>query len=90
MIRTPSETVLDRARVREVAGVFHALDSLEAAGDDLLRAGFDRSDVDVIAPPHEVRRKIGAAAYIPAEDLATTARVLTAITAKISEELAAN
>ena len=37
-------------------------------------------------------RDIIARAYgdIPAEDLATTARVLTAITAKISEELAAN
>lgn len=70
MISTPSEAVLDRARVREVTGVFHSLDSLEAAGDDLLLAGFDRSDIDVIAPPDEVRRKIGAAAYIPAEDLA--------------------
>jgi hypothetical protein len=70
-MRRSSEIVLDRARVREVTGVFHSLDSLEAAGDDLLRAGFDRSDVDVIAPPDEVRRKIGAAsAYIPAEDLA--------------------
>jgi hypothetical protein len=70
-MRRSSDIVLDRARVREVAGVFHSLDSLEAAGDDLLRAGFDRSDVDVIAPPDEVRRKLGAAsAYIPAEDLA--------------------
>jgi len=70
-MRRSSEIVLDRARVREVTGVLHSLDSLEAAGDDLLRAGFDRSDVDVIAPPDEVRRKLGAAsAYIPAEDLA--------------------
>jgi hypothetical protein len=66
-----ADTVLDRARVREVAGVFHSFDSLRAAGDDLLLAGFDRSDVDVIAPPDEVRRKVGAAsAYIPPEDLA--------------------
>ena len=37
-------------------------------------------------------RDIIARAYgdIPAEDLATTGRVLTAITARISEELAAN
>lgn len=70
-MRRSSEIVLDCARVREVTGVFHSLDSLEAAGDDLLRAGFDRSDVDVIAPPDEVRRKLGAAsAYIPAQDLA--------------------
>src|SRR3954453_12003735 len=70
-MRKSSEFVLDRTRVREVTGVFHSLTSLETAGDDLLRAGFDRSDVDVIAPPDEVRRKLGAAsAYIPAEDLA--------------------
>lgn len=69
-MRAPSDMVLDLARVREVTGVFHSLEALEAAGDALLLAGFDRSDVDVIAPPDEVRRKLGAAAYIPAEDLA--------------------
>lgn len=65
-----TDPVLDSARVREVAGVFHSLDALEEAGDDLLLAGFDRADVDVIAPPDEVRQKLGGAAYIPAEDLA--------------------
>lgn len=70
-MRAPSDMVLDRARVREVAGVFHSLEAIEAAGDALLLAGFDHSDVDVIAPPDEVRRKLGAAAaYIPTEDLA--------------------
>jgi hypothetical protein len=70
-MRAPSDMVLDLARVREVTGVFHSLKAIEAAGDALLLAGFDRSDVDVIAPPDEVRRKLGAAAaYIPAEDLA--------------------
>jgi hypothetical protein len=67
----PADIVLDRARVREVVGVFHSWSSLKAAGDALLLAGFDRSDIDVIAPPDEVRRKLGpAAAYIVAEELA--------------------
>jgi hypothetical protein len=76
MMLNSSDTVLDRARVREVAGVFHSLDSLEDAGDDLLLAGFDRSEVDVIAPPDEVRRKLGPAlAYIRVEELADVPRV---------------
>jgi hypothetical protein len=72
MMLTPSgETVLDRARVREVVGIFHSLTALKEAGDDLMLAGFDRADVDVIAPPDEVRRKLGAKfAYIPAKELA--------------------
>jgi hypothetical protein len=70
MMRKPDDIVLDRARVREVAGVFHSWTSLKAAGDALRLAGFDRSDIDVIAPPDEVRRKLGASAYIPAEEMA--------------------
>jgi hypothetical protein len=71
MLKRSDETVLDRARVREVVGVFHSLDALKDAGDDLLLAGFDRADVDVIAPPDAVWRKLGAElAYIPAEELA--------------------
>jgi hypothetical protein len=71
MMRKPDDIVLDRARVREVVGVFHSWTSLKAAGDALRLAGFDRSDIDVIAPPDEVRRKLGsAAAYIPAEEMA--------------------
>jgi hypothetical protein len=67
----PADIVLDRARVREVVGVFHSWSSLKAAGDALLLAGFDRSDIDVIAPPDEVRRKHGSASvYIAAEELA--------------------
>jgi hypothetical protein len=71
MMHKPDDIVLDRARVREVVGVFHSWTSLKAAGDALRLAGFDRSDIDVIAPPDEVRRKLGsAAAYIPAEEMA--------------------
>jgi hypothetical protein len=71
MMPGPSEIILDRARVREVAGVFHSVETLKAAGADLLLAGFDRSDVDVIAPPDEVLRKLGTGSnYVPAEELA--------------------
>jgi hypothetical protein len=71
MMRKPDDIVLDRARVREVVGVFHFWTSLKAAGDALRLAGFDRSDIDVIAPPDELRRKLGSAsAYIPAEEMA--------------------
>jgi hypothetical protein len=71
MMRKSDDSVLDRARVREVVGVFHSWASLKAAGDALRLAGFDRSDIDVIAPPDEVRRKLGAAsAYIPAKEMA--------------------
>jgi hypothetical protein len=71
MMRKPDDIVLDRARVREVVGVFHSWTSLKAAGDALRLAGFDRSDIDVIALPDEVRRKLGSAsAYIPAEEMA--------------------
>jgi hypothetical protein len=71
MMQKPDDIVIDRARVREVVGVFHSWTSLKAAGDALQLAGFDRSDIDVIAPPDEVRRKLGSAsAYIPAEEMA--------------------
>ena len=71
MMQKPDDIVIDRARVREVVGVFHSWTSLKAAGDALRLAGVDRSDIDVIAPPDEVRRKLGSAsAYIPAEEMA--------------------
>ncbi len=71
MMRPPSDIVLDQARVREVAGVFRSRGALEGTGHALLLAGFDRSDIDVIAPPDEIRRKLGPEAdVIPAEDLA--------------------
>jgi hypothetical protein len=42
-------TVLERVRVREVAGVFRSRDALDAAVDALLLAGFDRADIDLMA-----------------------------------------
>jgi len=71
MLRPAHTVVLDSARVREVAAVFHGLDAVERAGEALLLAGFDRADIDVVASPEEVRRKLGAAlAYVPPEELA--------------------
>jgi hypothetical protein len=43
-----SDTVIERVRVREVAGVFASRDALDAAVETLLEAGFDRSDIDVM------------------------------------------
>lgn len=64
-----SDTVIERATVREVTGVFHAREALDAAIDALLLAGFDRADIDVVASIDEVREKLGIV-YVAAEDLA--------------------
>jgi hypothetical protein len=69
-MRRPAQPVLDKARLREVVAVFHSLGAVERAGEALLEAGFDRADIDVIAPPDEVRRKLGRLAYAPPEELA--------------------
>jgi hypothetical protein len=63
-----SETVLGRARVREVTGIFRARDAIDAAADQLLRAGFDRADIDVVAAADAVARRLGAP-YIAPEEL---------------------
>lgn len=61
--------VIDRVRVREIAGVFRARDALDATVSALLAAGFDRGDIDIMANIHTVRRRLGGV-YAPAEDLA--------------------
>lgn len=65
----PSDTVIERVKVREVAGVFRSPDALDAAADALLRAGFDRADIDLMAHPDTIREKLGGV-YAPAEELA--------------------
>lgn len=65
----PSDTVVEVERVREVAAVFRSRDALYAAIDDLLLAGFDRADIDLVADPDAVQRRLGTAA-VRAEDLA--------------------
>jgi hypothetical protein len=65
----PSHGVIETARVREVAGIFHSHGALEDAIDDLLRAGFDRADIDVIGDIEELRKRLGDA-YVASEELA--------------------
>src|SRR5256885_17265397 len=64
-----SDTVLGRARVREVTGVFHSRAALDVAAGELLLMGFDRADVDVVASPDEIRKRLGAP-YVASEELA--------------------
>ncbi len=56
---TTSNAVLDRIKVREVAGIFPSRELLEAAVDTLLLAGFDRADIDLMASVDAVRVKLG-------------------------------
>ena|SRR5438067_2366300 len=45
--------ILERVKVREVAGVFRSRDALDAAVTALLSSGFDRADVDIIIGARE-------------------------------------
>jgi hypothetical protein len=69
-----SNTVIERTRVREVAGIFHSRPALDAAVDSLLLAGFDRADIDVIADPVKMRARLGGVEP-PAEELADIPQV---------------
>jgi uncharacterized membrane protein YeaQ/YmgE (transglycosylase-associated protein family) len=64
-----SDVVLDCAKVREVTGIFHSRDALDAAANELLLAGFDRSDIDVLGGLDEVPKRLGAV-YVAPEELA--------------------
>jgi hypothetical protein len=66
---TTSDQVIERAKVREVAGIFHSRGELDAAVDALLLAGFDRGDIDVLADLDEVQKVLGPV-YVAAEELA--------------------
>jgi hypothetical protein len=70
----PSDAVIDRVKVREVAGVFRSRDTLEAAVKALLLEGFDRGDIDLMASVEAIREKLGTA-YVPAEELADVGSV---------------
>ena len=59
----------ERIKVREVAGVLRSRDELEVAVDALLRAGFDRADIDLMAGLDAVVEKLGGI-YAPAQELA--------------------
>jgi hypothetical protein len=64
-----SDTVLEARLVREVTAVFRSRDALQAAIDDLLLAGFDRADIDLVDGPDAVQQRLGTVA-VPAEELA--------------------
>jgi hypothetical protein len=59
--------VLERVKVREVAGVFRSRDTLDAAVAGLLSSGFDRADLDVVVST-EARRRLGSV-DVPAEEI---------------------
>lgn len=69
----PADAVLERARVREVAGVFRSREALEEAVSDLLLAGFDRADIDISGTLGELREKLGTTG-VAAKELADLAR----------------
>ena len=69
-----SDTVLERARVREVTGVFHSREALDAAANELLLMGFDRADVDVVASLDEIHKRLDVP-YVAAEELADVPQV---------------
>src|SRR6202035_4230745 len=71
---TTSDQAIERARVREVAAIFHSRGELDAAVDALLLAGFDRADIDILADLDEVQKALGPV-HVAVEDLADIGRV---------------
>jgi hypothetical protein len=63
---TPTK-ILERVKVREIAGVFRARDAMDEAVTTLLSSGFDRVDIDVVVGA-EARERLGGA-KIAAEEL---------------------
>jgi hypothetical protein len=63
---TPTK-ILERVKVREVAGVFRAGDAMDEAVTTLLSSGFDRADIDVMVGAEARERLRGA--KIAAEEL---------------------
>ena len=47
------------APIREAVGVFHDEKSLQAAADDLMISGFDRSFLSILAAHHTIESKLG-------------------------------
>ena len=64
-----SDVVLDRAKVREVTGIFHSRDALDAAAYELVLTGFDRADIDVLTSLDEVPKRLGPV-YVASAELA--------------------
>ncbi len=68
MATTTANGVIERVKVREVAGIFHSRDALVPAVDALLLAGFDRADIDVIVGGPFAREKLGGV-HVSIEEL---------------------
>jgi hypothetical protein len=67
-----SPDVLERTKVREVAGVFHSRQAVEDAVEDLLLNGFDRADIDQLASMDEVRKRFNT--FVASEEVADLTR----------------
>jgi hypothetical protein len=90
-----SDVVVERAKVREVAGVLPSRIALDAAVESLLLAGFDRADIDVLDRIEGVHEKHGIAEeladapqaprrpYIAPEDVISTEIVVTSVLASV-------
>jgi hypothetical protein len=50
--------VEEQGGVREAVGVFHEVDGLQAAIDELLSSGFDRAELSLLASDHAVAAKL--------------------------------
>jgi hypothetical protein len=71
-----ADDILDKVRTREVTGVFHSRKALIDAAEDLLVAGFDRSEIDVSASLDELERRLNYSAIASADlaDIPTAPR----------------
>jgi hypothetical protein len=56
-VKPSSDDVIDRVKVREVAGVFYSARAMEDAVEELLLNGFDRADIDRLASQDEVGQR---------------------------------
>src|SRR5262245_14348983 len=97
-MNSASDEELDRARVREVTGVFYSSAALEDADEALLLAGLDRADIDRVSSLDEIYLRRGAVEIAP-EELADVPDVprqafitredITAMVVMVSSTLAA-
>jgi hypothetical protein len=71
-----ADEILDKVRTREVTGVFYSRKALIDAAEDLLVAGFDRSEIDVSASRDELERRLNYSAIASADlaDIPTAPR----------------
>src|SRR5436190_1427722 len=74
MGKNSDDAVIERVKVREVAGVFHSREALDNAVADLLLAGIDRADIDLMASADAVQQKLDSV-YVATEELPDIARV---------------